>query len=117
MRVPTAFALVAIVACHRAPDLSTPCGRIEAQLASGAPPVPEKMLVPFREACPYYASFEPRPDDGPDNLAVMAKTAIDTCAKTTTCDDLKKCLDDQRCVWLLTSPEADPSFQCMGKPR
>ncbi len=105
-----------VAACgNRAPDPSTPCGHIEVTLATCDPAVPERMLAPFREVCPYYVAYEPRPDDGPNNLAALAKLAVETCAKASSCADLRKCFEDQRCQWILTSPTADPSFSCTGK--
>jgi len=111
----TLVALLLVIACG---CKDTPCDKYADRVAACNPKLPSSVRDDIREYCVGATAYEPEQGDGSDNLAALAKRAVEACSPKLACADFLACLTQQGCVLRGSTEKPGAfSFQCMPSAR
>ena len=102
-------AVVALAACQKSEAEKT-CDGLIAQLEAchfGSDPVPRIV----ERYCRWTMNEEPDPSRG-ETLLTVARRALQECSAPAACPAFADCLARHGCELLMSSPTAEPLFQC-----
>jgi hypothetical protein len=106
VRLVVAFSLLIGSAACAESKVTKVCGAFEDKVleCSRAEKPPRSAMSSLRKFCRVSLSYEHRPDDSPNNLAALTKSALEECASKQDCETFLSCLDRNQCQFFLESP-------------